>query len=451
MTNKLHSIFAKYADKTDRFDLEKLSGLTTNLQLSRENEIAFYRIRNEKAIPAFIKRDAEGKAGVLVSTGVEVKSTHSNIHVTEDEFENLQKELADHFYPLDEKMKLVGITGTNGKTSVVHLCRELMKINNKSAASIGTLGIIHSKNGLLVDLGATSPGYVDLRRELSRLSNIGTEFVFCEVSSHALEQRRFGNGEMSFSAAGWTNFTQDHLDYHGSMEEYFSSKLKIKDLLCKEARLLVHGDDQNLVEKLSKYSEVKQIDEKKCGKLPKLFTEGFAKKNFMMAYSIVSQFLDEINTEGLSPPRGRFSIIEDKNRSIVIDYAHTPDALENICKEVRNSFTGKFTVVFGCGGDRDSAKRPLMGKIAEKYADSIIVTNDNPRTEDPENIVKDISAGISVEHETILDRKLAIEHALKENLNGVILIAGKGHEEYQEINGVKNDFSDFEVVEKFIG
>ncbi len=452
MTDQLINILQKYSSSEALSNLKELSHLTTNLQAAKLQDIAFYRVRDEKAADAFSKRDRDGRPGLLITTGVDCDSINTKIHVTESDFEKIQKELSDYFYPLNKKTKIVGVTGTNGKTSVVHLCRELMKLNGKTSASIGTMGIIHSIKGELADLGTTSPGYVDLRRELKKLDEIGTNYIFCEVSSHALDQNRFGHGEIKLCTAGWTNLTQDHLDYHGSMEEYFNSKVKIVDLLDDEGQLFIHTDDKNLVDKLKKYSKVVPLA-KYSGELPSSFKNGFAKKNFEMAYALskAATGMNSLKIDGLEPPRGRFSLIENGQRIIVIDYAHTPDALENICKEVRSAYPGHFTVVFGCGGDRDDKKRPLMGEIAEKYGDTVIVTNDNPRTEDPEKIVDDIKAGMKKEYSVILDRKLAIETALKENQDGVILIAGKGHEEYQEINGVKNHFSDFEVVEEYIG
>lgn len=451
MTDQLKNILSRYLSQTKKVSLNSLTGLTTNLQNAQPTDIVFYRIRDEKGVVAFQERDKKSEAGLIVLTGVDADSIHEKIHVSDANFHGLQREFSDYFYPLDKKMKLVGVTGTNGKTSVVHLCRELMKLNGKTSASIGTMGIIHSVKGELVDLGTTSPGYIDLRRELKRLSDLGTEYVFCEVSSHALDQGRFGRGELRLCCAGWTNLTQDHLDYHGTMKEYFNSKLKILELLSKEGKLFIHNDDSKLVDNLKKYPAVEKL-KSYTGEVPTPFRNGFAKKNLEMALSLLecSSGLKDIKLDGISPPRGRFSLIVDGRRVIVIDYAHTPDALENICKEVRSTYPGHFTVVFGCGGDRDAKKRPLMGAIAEKYGDSVIVTNDNPRTEDPVKISSDIKAGMEREHTTQLDRKLAIEMALKENLDGVILIAGKGHEEYQEINGVKNHFSDFEVVQNFI-
>ncbi|TNE98943.1 MAG: UDP-N-acetylmuramoyl-L-alanyl-D-glutamate--2,6-diaminopimelate ligase [Deltaproteobacteria bacterium] len=452
MTDQLKNILDRYLSQIKNVSLSTLTGLTTNLQNAHSTDIAFYRIRDVKGVEAFKERDKKAKPGLIILTGIDAESIHEKIHVSDADFQKLQKDLSDYFYPIDEKMKLVGVTGTNGKTSVVHLCRELMKLNGKTSASIGTMGIIHSVKGELADLGTTSPGYIDLRRELKKLSDLGTEYVFCEVSSHALDQARFGQGELRLSCAGWTNLTQDHLDYHGTMEEYFNSKLKILKLLSEDGKLFIHKDDQKLVDNLKKYPNVETL-KSNVGEVPTPFKNGFAKKNLEMALTLIkcSSDLKDIKLDGLTPPRGRFSLIEDGQRIIVIDYAHTPDALENICKEVRSTYAGHFTVVFGCGGDRDAKKRPLMGAIAEKYGDSVIVTNDNPRTEDPVKISLDIKAGMVKEHTTQLDRKLAIEMALKENLNGVILIAGKGHEEYQEINGVKNHFSDFEVVQDFIG
>jgi UDP-N-acetylmuramoyl-L-alanyl-D-glutamate--2,6-diaminopimelate ligase len=450
MIEQFKNIFLEYT--TDEIDFSGLEDLTTNLQEATSSDIAFYRIRNgSAAAEAFRARETKGDPGLLVTTGHKLESSHQQIHLDEDQFAEIQQKLADALYPLNGNMKIIGVTGTNGKTSIVHLCRELCSKNGVNAASIGTLGIIHSQKGELADLGTTSPGYVDLRRVLFQLSELKTEVVFCEVSSHALDQKRFGNGEIQLDQAAWTNLTQDHLDYHGSMENYFQSKLKILELLKDGGNLFVHKDEKEIVEKLEKYSQVKISDDVKG--LPLAFENGFARKNFELAHQLVSIFVGEkkLKLGGVHPPKGRFSVLTDGTRQVVIDYAHTPDALENICKEVKENFDGPLTVVFGCGGDRDAGKRPLMGSIAEKYGDQVIVTNDNPRTEDPEMISKDIIKGMKKDHQVILDRRTAIDQALATTPGGVVLIAGKGHEEYQEINGQKNHFSDFEVVEEILG
>ena len=451
MIDQLRKIFSKYTK--EQIDFSGLSDLTTNLQEATKSDIVFYRIRDGiAAVDAFKSRDMKGEPGLLVTTGQKIKGPHQQIHINESSFLEIQKELTDVLYPLNGNIKIVGVTGTNGKTSVVHLCRELSEKNQIIAASIGTLGVVHTVKGQITDLGTTTPSYVELRKLFFKLSELKTEVVFCEVSSHALDQKRFGTGEIMLECAAWTNFTQDHLDYHGTMENYFNSKLKILELLTSNGHLFVHKDEREIVDKLKNYSQYKVCEELREDYLPKNFQDGFARRNFEIAHQLVSSLKSDLHlkTDGILPPRGRFSILTDGNRKIVIDYAHTPDALENICKEVKENFDGPLTVVFGCGGDRDSKKRPLMGAIAEKYGDQVIITNDNPRTEQPELILDDILKGMKKRHLVILDRRKAILKALETTLSGVVLIAGKGHEEYQDINGHKNHFSDFEVVEEFL-
>ncbi|MCO4792928.1 MAG: UDP-N-acetylmuramoyl-L-alanyl-D-glutamate--2,6-diaminopimelate ligase [Bacteriovoracaceae bacterium] len=452
MTKKtIQSILKPFLKNDLKIDWDVLDTLTTNLQGASKNQIVFYRIGNDKAELKFKERLADSTPGLLIMTGVECKDITNSIHVNEQDFEGVQKSLSNLLYPLSDDLKIVGVTGTNGKTSVVHISREIAAASGKKSASIGTLGIIDSEDGLLMDLGSTSPSYVDLRRVLNTLEKKDIEVVFIEISSHALEQKRFGDGEIKLDAAGWTNFTQDHLDYHGDMESYFEAKSKILNLLAKDGKLFIHSENVDLNNKLKKNKNVESIVASLEKSLPTGFKSGFQKLNLEMSLSLLNKVFPSLDLQfdKVSAPVGRFSVLKFKQITVVIDYAHTPDALENVCKEIVEEYSGRFTVVMGCGGDRDAKKRPLMGKIANKYADHVIITNDNPRTESSEKIASEIKSGISGNVEIILDRKEAILSGLK-NESKVVLIAGKGHETYQETNGVKKPFSDFQVVNDYM-
>jgi UDP-N-acetylmuramoyl-L-alanyl-D-glutamate--2,6-diaminopimelate ligase len=437
--------------------LKDYKSLTTNLETAKEDTIAFYRIKTDKDVPLFEQR-LKKSASRLVFLSAHKELRYPNVTcLSEKKFIEMQETLADAFYPILEKTNICGVTGTNGKTTVVHLCNNLASILKKKTLSIGTLGVVNQAGITLEEINSTTPSYIDLRRIISTYQNEYQAF-FIEVSSHGLEQDRMKG--LSFCAAGWTSFSQDHLDYHHSMQEYFNAKLKILEHLEKETCLYVPGSEHELLEKLKNEERVKAANKLEgfdCNNLLPVFNISYNKSNLEVALSIVNtlwKIEKNIDFKTMSPPPGRFSLIENENKKVIIDYAHTPDALENISHAVRNEYPEHYLIiVFGCGGDRDPLKRPLMGQAAQLYADLLIVTSDNPRSEDPKDIISQIIKGIEKGINLIVesDRAKAIENALmhkSENKHGdVIIIAGKGHENYQEIKGVKNPFSDFTIIE----
>jgi UDP-N-acetylmuramoyl-L-alanyl-D-glutamate--2,6-diaminopimelate ligase len=450
MTNKVSSCLAPYLKKENNVNFEELNQLTSYLDKADDKTIAFYRLSSDpKSKEIFEKRLEQSSAGCVIVLG---DYNHSKvISVGEEDFEKLQINLANAIYPLKD-IKIIGVTGTNGKTSTVSFITEILKQNKIPVATLGTLGLL--ENGDLVhDFKMTTPGYIELRRGLSLLSD-NVKVLAMEVSSHGLEQKRLG--DLKLDIAGWTNFTQDHLDYHKSMEEYFKAKAKILNY-TKRPLLIPHNlEIMNLLEeKKIPHKKVISFDKLKLDHLNSYFDIKYHKENFELAYGLVSEVLG-INTgidlKEISYPEGRFEIFDIDGRMFVIDYAHTPDALEKLLSEIKNNFSDrKLNVVFGCGGDRDKEKRAIMGKIASRFADSIYLTDDNPRTEDPEVITQMIASAVEKDYKIINNREEAIRTSYAESSTGdIIVIAGKGHEKYQEVNGIRSYFSDQDIVKSLI-
>ena len=404
-----------------------------------------------------------------------------------DDLENRLPAFAKAFYLEQEpQLPLIGITGTNGKTSISHMLAQLFEASTgKDLAVIGTMGTgsIHD----LTDSANTTPGVTDVYRLLKSFrQDTQHEFacVAMEVSSHALEQNRVKG--LAFDVAIFTNLTLDHLDYHGSMVAYFEAKAKLftayapkyavinlddeygRQLAARidsqPTKILAYGQSQAVLS-VDQYVFVESFSCQPSGlevnlrwqfagqtgtsqlKLP-LFGE-FNCLNLAAVYATALALgwpITAAQFSSLSSVPGRLELFTQPNLPIaVVDYAHTPDALEQSLKAVRAHLKGQLYLVFGCGGDRDASKRPIMGMIAERLADMVIVTNDNPRTEAPEAIAAQIQAGfISPErHLCILDRQAAIKAALaKASAQDVVLIAGKGHETYQIIGQTIIDYDE---------
>ena len=377
------------------------------------------------------------------------------------------------------ELRLVAVTGTNGKTTTTALLRAVLDEESAPSASVGTLGVLVGAGGEPSPGGGglTTPGPVELQRVLRALAGAGVRTVAMEVSSHSLDQRRVSG--IQFEAAVFTNLTRDHLDYHGTMEEYFLAKAKLISYLAPGGVAVVNADEsawEALPPAPRKFSYGLRGDLR----VSKLVRHSLAGAEFDLTSEGVSHRVElplvgEFNVENAAaaaaaalqlgvPLRlvasrlsaapqvpGRLEILA-RDPAIIRDYAHTPDALERLLGALKPMCAGRLIVVFGCGGDRDKGKRPLMGAIASAQADVAIVTSDNPRTEDPESIIDDIVAGMTVgEYERIEDRRAAIERAIEvADSSDVIVIAGKGHETYQEVAGVKTPFDDREVAAELL-
>lgn len=387
--------------------------------------------------------------------------------------------LANNFYDNpSSNIQLIGVTGTNGKTSVATL---LFKLYTKLGYKVGLLSTVENKIGDEIILAThTTPNAIALNELLAKMVDEGCDYAFMEASSHAIHQRRtYG---LDFDGAIFTNLSHDHLDYHNSFKEYLNAKKMLFDELPKHAFALVNADEKNgLVmqqnTKAKKYTYALKSDADFTIKILETDFSGmmvsidgteihtkligdFNAYNLLSVYA-TAMLLDADKQEVLVAlstlvgAEGRFEYTVSKEQNIVaiVDYAHTPDALKNVLETINKIKKGNEQVitVVGCGGDRDATKRPVMAAIASKMSDKAILTSDNPRTEKPEAIIEDMQAGVEIINRrkvlSITDRAEAIKTAcMLANENDIILIAGKGHEKYQDVMGVKNDFDDKEKV-----
>lgn len=441
-----------------------ITNITTNLQSATASDVVFYKVQNtEKSIADFNKR-IEGKNPglVILNHGAESFIKNDNcVFVDTGRVLNIQKNLMNVMFPNKNKMKIVGVTGTNGKTTTVNLAMQISALLGHPAISVGTIGVQDANGSLVDDMESTTPSYVEFRKLINKFQD-KYEVCFVEVSSHALVQDRLH--DISLDAAAWTSFSQDHLDYHRTMEEYFEAKMMIEKKYLKEGKsIIVPAFEKTLYENILKShanARVKiaaTLDERNIKNKPLFYHSSYNQSNAEVALQLNSELwgedkINSIDLKTIKTPLGRFSVVElDDESMAIIDYAHTPDALLNIGEAIKKAFPKhSLTVIFGCGGNRDKTKRPLMGQAVAGFADKIIVTSDNPRDEAPEDIVIDIISGIKSGYEAVVDREKAIVYALEAcGEKEIILIAGKGHEEYQEIKGVKHPFSDFNIVQNF--
>lgn len=390
--------------------------------------------------------------------------------------------IAANFYDNpSEKLKLIAVTGTNGKTTVTTLLFDLCMDMGYPSGLISTIEVRINKE--IIPATHTTPDAVQLQKHLAKMVEAGVEFCFMEASSHGIEQERLGGTKVAIAA--FTNLSHDHLDYHKTLQNYIKAKKKLFDDLESSAIALYNADDRNgqvMVQNsratIQSYSfhrpadfEFKVLENEISGLLIKSQdTEFFSTLNGMFnAYNLgvvisIMMLLNIpkeevlIHVSKLQPVKGRFEKRVLPNGAItIIDYAHTPDALQKILESIKQIKTPdqKLIALVGCGGNRDAEKRPIMGAIAGKLADAVIFTSDNPRFENPEEIIDQMEAGVEIVHrrkcQRITDRKQAITAGLHLSKSGdIILIAGKGHETYQEIAGVKHPFDDRDVIQTFI-
>ena len=431
---------------------------------------------------------ARGANAVLVEGQLHTGKVHEAGDAVELYLPNLRElvgVLADRFFQQpSHDLRVVGVTGTNGKTSVSNYIAQLLEGNNITAGVIGTLGVgVVEQGKKLNPLEHTTPNVVDVHRYLALLRDEGAEAVVMEVSSHGLEQGRVDC--VQFEGAVFTNLTRDHLDYHGTMEAYGAAKAKLFTRPELKFAIVNYEDDysREIVSKLAadvrcieygehataelhasnvRYQKGLNATLSFSGKQSKLNSElvgRFNLYNLMASLATgVAMGLTFESIKGLDDIRsvpGRMNIFAKSGKpTVVIDYAHTPDALENILKTIKEHHPKRLLLVFGCGGDRDVGKRPLMAKVAENLADHIVVTDDNPRNEDPDAIIADILKGFqsTEEVEVSHDRAEAIQAAIASAQEGDwVLVAGKGHEAYQEVAGKRLEFSDLELAKRCLG
>ncbi len=392
--------------------------------------------------------------------------------------EYLKEALKEEYSEKFKELKIIGITGTNGKTTTAYLTYQLLNLLGEKAGYMGTLGFICKD--FFTETENTTPDILTIYSILLKAMEVGCKTIVMEVSSHALSYERIYG--LHIDIAGFTNLTEDHLDYHKTMDAYLNEKLKMVDYLTPNSILIVNSDDeasQKFIDKFGKattlgYQENCDYSVTNTHITPAETTIDFSFKgtdyqvttnltskfnvyNYMTALAFVhaaGYSIDLIieKTKELKAPKGRCETHKVNGGYAVIDYAHTPDAVEKVIMAYNELKTGRIITIIGCGGDRDPIKRPIMGRIATTLSDYTILTSDNPRTEKPENIMADILKGVtSDKYEVILDRKEAIKKGIEMlEKEDILLILGKGHEDYQIIGHTKIHLDDAEEVEKWI-
>ena len=426
---------------------------------------------------------AQGAAAVVLSKREYIK--HQTSDITYILVENTEKALGllagKWFGEPSKALTLVGVTGTNGKTTIATLLYKLVRAMGHKAGLLST--VVNYIEDEAVPATHTTPDAIELNGLLRRMVDAGCDYAFMEVSSHAIAQERIAG--LDFDGALFTNLTRDHIDYHKTFDNYRDTKKRLFDGLKKEAFAVTNKDDknglvmtQNCKAKVKTYSTRSLADYK-----AQILEEGFDGmmlsingkevfvplvgrfnvSNLLCIYGAALnlgfyelEVLRVLST--LKPENGRFETIHSaKGWTAIVDYAHTPDAVDNVIQTIREikKEGAKLITVVGCGGNRDKGKRPMMAKIAKQGSEQLILTSDNPRDEEPKDILKDMTDGLTEEELrstlVIEDRAVAIQTACTlAQANDVILIAGKGHEDYQIIKGVKHHFDDHEIVKKYV-
>ncbi len=426
----------------------------------------------------FIDQVEEAGAAAIVCEELPKQKNKNVTYVKVKDTEVALGIIASNFYDNpSEKLKLVGITGTNGKTTTASLLYDLFLSLGYNAGLIST--VVYKIGREEFPATHTTPDAIRLSKLMKQMVDAGCKYCFMEVSSHAVVQKRIAG--LKFSGAVFTNITHDHLDYHKTFEEYIKAKKKFFDELDADAFALANKDDQNGMVMIQstvankKTYALKSSADFKCKILESQFaglllnmdgTEMWSKLigpfnayNMLAVYATAIllgqeklKILTALST--LSSVDGRFQQVKTQSGIVgIVDYAHTPDALLNVLKTIREIRTPdeKIVTVIGCGGDRDALKRPVMAQIACEESDKVILTSDNPRSEDPEQIIREMQKGIERQHQkkvlSITDRREAIKTACSLASSGdIILVAGKGHEKYQEIKGVKHPFDDVKIL-----
>ncbi len=414
-------------------------------------------------------RDAVKMGAVAVVT--EKKMPIEIPQVVVDNTRTTMGRLAKRFYGNFDDIHLIGITGTNGKTTTSFIIRSILETAGMHPGLIGTIYYIGKTR---VKAERTTPESLDLFRLLSRFRKEDAKAVVMEVSSHALSLGRVN--DLQFQTVIFTNLSQDHLDFHKTMDNYKAAKMRIFSLLDENGVAIFNVDDAmkrsiesmhlkntityglknrgdiwaNIISDSIDGIQAQIVYKNRKYNINSCLIGDFNIYNILAAFAAgVAIGIDtDVIITGIEKLRGVKGRVERVLDNVFVDFAHTPSALENVLKSLRQYVPRKLLVVFGCGGDRDRAKRPKMGAVASQFADFIIITSDNPRSEPPEQIIEDIERGVTTNHYKVLeDRREAIRYALAvKKENDVLLVAGKGHEEYQTIGGKNLEFSDAEVI-----
>ena len=426
----------------------------------------------------FIPKAIELGAAAILCEKMPEEQVDGVTYIVVESTESVVGIVATHFFgDPSRKLKLVGVTGTNGKTTIATLLYNMFRKFGHKCGLLST--VCNYIEGEPIPADHTTPDPIELNRLLAQMVDAGCEYAFMECSSHAIAQKRIGG--LKFAGALFTNLTRDHLDYHKTVENYRDAKKAFFDGLDKDAFAITNADDkngqymvQNTKAEVKTYSIRSMADFK--AKIIECHFEGMYLD--INGKEVGVQFIGKFNVSNLLAVYGAAVMLGKKPEDIlvilstlksvsgrlepirspegytaVVDYAHTPDALENVLNTINEVLNGKGKVitVCGAGGNRDKGKRPIMAQTAAKLSDKVIITSDNPRFEEPQDIINDMLAGLDNKQMrkvvSIVDRKEAIRTACMMAEKGdVILIAGKGHEDYQEIKGVKHHFDDREVV-----
>jgi UDP-N-acetylmuramyl-tripeptide synthetase len=462
--------------KKIKFLKYKNRNFSINSKKVKKNDI-FFAMEGSKQSGNLYSSEALSKGAYKVVTSKNTKNKNYLI------VKNVNKFLAEACSAkYKEKPKnIIAVTGTNGKSSVANFYFQILKNLKINSAAIGTLGIFYKNKVKRTNL--TTPDIITIHKELNFLKKNKIDNVCLEASSHGLHQNRLDG--INFTAGIFTNFTQDHLDYHKNLKKYLQAKLSLFSSLLKKNSFAVLDTDIpefSIINKICKKRKIKILSFGSRGNTIKLISHYyFGKKqiikiNFLnkiynikldligdfqiknLFAAILASYLSVKNPDQIintlskiKSANGRMQYVGNKKKSaVVVDYAHTPDALKKSLQTLAKQFNKKVDVVFGCGGDRDKGKRYKMGEIADQFASKIYLTNDNPRSENPTSIIKQIKKGCS-RSKIILDRKMAIKSAINNlNTDSILLIAGKGHENYQIINNQKKYFSDQKVSKFFL-
>jgi UDP-N-acetylmuramyl-tripeptide synthetase len=462
--------------KKIKFLKYKNRNFSINSKKVKKNDI-FFAMEGSKQSGNLYSSEALSKGAYKVVTSKNTKNKNYLV------VKNVNKFLAEACSAkYKEKPKnIIAVTGTNGKSSVANFYFQILKNLKINSAAIGTLGIFYKNKVKRTNL--TTPDIITIHKELNFLKKNKIDNVCLEASSHGLHQNRLDG--INFTAGIFTNFTQDHLDYHKNLKKYLQAKLSLFSSLLKKNSFAVLDTDIpefSIINKICKKRKIKILSFGSRGNTIKLISHYyFGKKqiikiNFLnkiynikldligdfqiknVLAAILASYLSVKNPDQIintlskiKSATGRMQYVGNKKKSaVVVDYAHTPDALKKSLQTLAKQFNKKVDVVFGCGGDRDKGKRYKMGDIADQFASKIYLTNDNPRSENPISIIKQIKKGCS-RSKIILDRKMAIKSAINNlNTDSILLIAGKGHENYQIINNQKKYFSDQKVSKFFL-
>jgi UDP-N-acetylmuramoyl-L-alanyl-D-glutamate--2,6-diaminopimelate ligase len=430
----------------------------------------------------FIKKACDSGAIAIICEELPKEFVNGITYVQVADSQQALAFMAANFYENpSESLKLVGITGTNGKTTVSSLLYQLFKDSGYEVGLISTVKIMVGATEYKTS--HTTPDSLTINKYLREMVDAGVAFCFMEVSSHGIHQKRTEG--LQFEGGVFTNLSHDHLDYHKDFKEYRDVKKRFFDQLSKQAFAVVNSDDKNGLVMLQNTSAkkytyaLKTYADYKAQILENQFSGLLLKINnnelwvkligSFNAYNLLSIYAtaELLGLESMEILRhmsllesvdGRFQYnISPNNITAIVDYAHTPDALKNVLETINTIRTGneELITVVGCGGDRDAGKRPKMGQIAAQLSTKVIFTSDNPRSENPEAIIEQIEGGVSAEHYkktlSITDRKQAIKTACLMAEDGdIILVAGKGHENYQEVNGERKDFDDYKIVNELL-